>query len=207
MTNVAFLLLALGPGRFGLTAGASTMLFENLYWIGPCAEVLDNVGTTGTSLLLKVNYVYNYAVSGFIPGFGGSPKLTGWGHGLGLGFELIPHVITTAAGGCCIRGCLGVDPYIGLSGNLIRRAVTDTSKRWDLWLLGYAGANVPIGYRDTLTGEPKLMPFEINLFLSAGFTRSFSEVPETHPVVMIGLGLNIWLFRIENKAPYREVKP
>jgi len=206
--NILLLLLASGPVKLGLNAGESTMLFANLFWIGPCAEVLDNVGTT--NVLLKVNYVYNYVSGGFVPGIGFSPpKEPEWGHGFGLCFELIPHIGTAAAtaGNCCIRGCLGVDPYIGLSGNLIRRVAPDSSRCWDLWLLGYTGINIPIGYRDTLTGEPKVLPFELSLFLSAGCRKRFDESQEITPVVMLGLGLNVWLFGWGRKTPHQEVKP
>jgi len=203
--NILLLLLASGTGKFGLNVGASGAWVESLNWIGPCARLSGHK----SDFLLKVTYVYNHADIGSIypyPYY----EVLGWGHGLGLGLELIPriHTTTTPTGACCIPGCLlGVDPYIGLSGNLIRRVAPDSSRCWDLWLLGYTGINIPIGYRDTLTGEPKVLPFELSLFLSAGCRKRFNESQEITPVVMLGLGLNVWLFGWGRKTPHQEVKP
>jgi len=203
--------LVSATGKLGINAGSSSMLFEGLYWVGPCIKLLDSVEADRVSLILKTNYVYYSACGvGFLPGIGFiPPSPPQWGHGCGLSFEFIPHIITASsgAGSCCVRGCLGIDPIFGISGNLVRRVAADSSRCWDLWLLGYTGINIPIGYRDTLSGEPKVLPCDVNLFLSAGFTKRFDESQEILSVVMLGLGFNVWLIRFERKTAYQEVQP
>jgi hypothetical protein len=55
--------LVSATGKLGINAGSSSMLFEGLYWVGPCIKLLDSVEADRVSLILNPTLTPRFSVS------------------------------------------------------------------------------------------------------------------------------------------------